>query len=144
MLVRASEEENVFPQHALPTCDGIAHDRGVSVSDVRPRIHVVDRRGDEERLARFCLSLIHSSSLAPGRCAPRPASRSLTECVSLRRCGGSLRTPEHNLSWCRSDLRPSSVLRPIAFVGIWTDAAGPRVSPRACARLAPWSRQKSS
>src|SRR3954467_3239803 len=63
MLVGAGEEEYVFAEHALTARDGVADDGRIGVSDVGARVHVIDRRGDEERLASFFLSLVHLLSL---------------------------------------------------------------------------------
>ena len=43
VLVGAGEEPGVHAHHALAAGDGVAHDRGVGVPDMRPRIDVVDR-----------------------------------------------------------------------------------------------------
>ena len=48
VLIRAGEEERVSAQKTLPPCDCVAGDRGVSMADVRPRVHIVNRGRDVE------------------------------------------------------------------------------------------------
>ena len=45
VLVGAGEERHVVALHALEARDGIGHQRGVGRADVRPRVGVVNRRG---------------------------------------------------------------------------------------------------
>src|SRR5579859_6568647 len=46
MLVRAGQKPGVIAQHALAAGNRVADQRGVSVADVRPRVHVINGRGD--------------------------------------------------------------------------------------------------
>ena len=38
-------------EHAFAPGDGVAHDGGIGVAQVRPRVHVIDGRGDVKLLA---------------------------------------------------------------------------------------------
>src|ERR671936_92151 len=48
VLVGAGEEQGFNSQRAMPACDGVACNCGVSVSNVWTRVHVVNRGGDVE------------------------------------------------------------------------------------------------
>ena len=85
VLVGAGEEPGVHAHHALAARDGIAHDGGVGVADVRPRVDVVDGRGDVE-----LSGVIHSSG--PGTSESLPASPSSAERDARWQCGGNLHT----------------------------------------------------
>ena len=56
MLVRAGQKPCLDAQCPLPPRNGVAHDRRVSVAQVRPRIHVINRRG---QVIAFCLGFGH-------------------------------------------------------------------------------------
>ena len=43
VLVGAGGEDDFVAEHALVATDGVAHDRGVGVADVREAVGVVDR-----------------------------------------------------------------------------------------------------
>src|SRR5215467_8307198 len=44
MLVRPGQKKRVVAEHALAARDGVAHNAGIGVPNVRSRVHVVDRR----------------------------------------------------------------------------------------------------
>jgi hypothetical protein len=48
VLVCPGEEKRIRPEHALAARYRVAGDRGISVPDVRARVHVVDRGRDVE------------------------------------------------------------------------------------------------
>src|ERR1700678_3804681 len=45
VLVRAGQKPGINAQRPLPSRNGVAHNGGVGVPQVRPRVHIVDRRG---------------------------------------------------------------------------------------------------
>ena len=55
VLVGAGEEFDVVAIQPLRPRQNVARNRGVSVPDVRPIVHVIDRRGDVERLGHALL-----------------------------------------------------------------------------------------
>src|SRR5262249_36587066 len=60
MFVGAGEEIRVLPQHALPTRHRVTSNRRIGMTDVRPRIHVVNRGRDVKLLAHgFSKSINH-------------------------------------------------------------------------------------
>src|SRR5208283_1710450 len=85
VLVGASEEPGVHAHHALAACNGVAYHRGVSVADMRPRVHVVDGRRDVK-----LFGIIHS--FGPDTNGWLPASPSSEERDVQRRRAGNLHT----------------------------------------------------
>ena len=63
MLVGAGEKISIEAHHALPAGNGVAGDRGVRVTNMRPRIHIIDRRRDIEGFAHCVFKKITGTEL---------------------------------------------------------------------------------
>ena len=73
VLIGASQKKRLVAQKAVPPRDGIAGDGRVGVPDVRPRVHVINRRRDVELLAHSWFEWLVKSKKA----------KRITQCTSV-------------------------------------------------------------
>src|SRR6202044_309064 len=108
VLIRTRQVRHVVSAHPLVTRDHVAHNRGVRRPDVRPRVRVIDWRGNVklrfrhstcELLSAFEIQTTRQRSLVSGGFPSPP------------RAAGNLRTPASRSAPNRSSLKSSCALR---------------------------------